>query len=48
MRRGQTFDLEIMGENQERVDTCIPGEGLQCRIVEKERDSESQGHRSAG
>lgn len=37
-----------MGENRARVDTCIPGEGAQCRIVEEEQDSENREYRSAG
>ena len=35
-----------MGENRAGVHTCIPGEGAQCRIVEKERDSENREYRS--
>jgi hypothetical protein len=37
-----------MGENRAGVHTCIPGEGAQCRIVEKERDSENREYRSVG
>ena len=37
-----------MGENRAGVHTCIHGEGAQCRIVEKERDSENREYRSVG
>jgi hypothetical protein len=45
--RGKGFKKK-MGENRAGVHTCIPGEGAQCRIVEKERDSENREYRSVG
>ena len=40
--------LKELGENRARVDTCILGEGAQCRIVAEEQDSENWEYRSAG